>query len=84
MNSFIALPGKGGHSGLLPSKTVCPDLERVMKSFVVMIQRGHDQLIHSSDWLIVRCVGVCIINLLVSKGLGSRSGGSLCLWAAYC
>ena len=23
-NSFIALPDKGGHSGLLPSKTVCP------------------------------------------------------------
>ena len=22
-NSFIALPGKGGHSGLVPSKTVC-------------------------------------------------------------
>ena len=24
MNSFIALPGKGGHSGLLPLKTGCP------------------------------------------------------------
>ena len=24
-NSFIALPGKGGHSGLMPSKTVCPN-----------------------------------------------------------
>ena len=23
--SFIALPGKGGHSGLVPSKTVCPN-----------------------------------------------------------
>ena len=23
-NSFIALPGKWGHSGLLPSKTMCP------------------------------------------------------------
>ena len=26
-NSFIALPGKGGHSGLVPSKIVCPNLE---------------------------------------------------------
>lgn len=24
-NSFIVLPGKGGHSGLLPWKTVCPN-----------------------------------------------------------
>ena len=23
-NSFIVLPGKGGHSRLLPSKTMCP------------------------------------------------------------
>ena len=48
---------------------MCPDLERVMKSFVVVVQRGHDKLMHSSDWLIMRCVEVCIINLLVSKGL---------------
>ena len=25
-NSFIALPGRAGHSGLLPSKTMCPNL----------------------------------------------------------
>ena len=25
-NSFIALTGKGGHSRLVPSKTVCPNL----------------------------------------------------------
>ena len=25
-NSFTALPGKGGHSGFLFSKTVCPNL----------------------------------------------------------
>ena len=24
-NSFIALPGKGGHSRLMPLKTVCPN-----------------------------------------------------------
>ena len=26
-NSFIALPGEGGHSGLVPLKTVCPNPE---------------------------------------------------------
>ena len=26
MNSFIDLPGKGGHGGLVPWKTVCPNL----------------------------------------------------------
>ena len=25
-DSFIALPGKGGHNGLLPWKTMCPNL----------------------------------------------------------
>ena len=25
-NSFIALPGKEGHSGLMPLKSVCPNL----------------------------------------------------------
>ena len=25
-NNFIALPGKGGHSGPMPLKTVCPNL----------------------------------------------------------
>ena len=32
-NSFIALPGKGGHSGLVPSKIVCPNLEGFGKEF---------------------------------------------------
>ena len=53
-----------------------------MKSFVVVVQRGRDQLMYSSDRLIVTCVGVCIINLLVSKGLGSRSGG-LCAYMQH-
>ena len=43
-NSFIALPGKGGHSGLVPSK-LCHDLEAVVKSFIGMVQRGYDQLV---------------------------------------
>ena len=26
-------------------KTVCPDLERIVRSFIVMVQRGCDQLV---------------------------------------
>ena len=37
-NSFIALPGKGGHSGLLPSKTVCPNQGSLVRSFMAMVQ----------------------------------------------
>ena len=45
-NSFIYVPGKGGHRGLAHAlKTMCPDLERVVRSFTVMIQRGCDQLV---------------------------------------
>ena len=32
-NSFIALPGKEGDSGLLASKTVCPNLGRFGEEF---------------------------------------------------
>ena len=48
-NRFIALPGKGGHSRLLPSKTMCPRLRgfgeefysncsRVLNSFIATVQ----------------------------------------------
>ena len=32
-NSFIALPGKGGHSALIPLKTVSPSLEGFCEEF---------------------------------------------------
>ena len=32
-NNFIALPGKGGHNGLVPSKTVCPNLGGLCEEF---------------------------------------------------
>ena len=41
-DSFITLPDKGGHSGILPQKTMCLNLERIVRSF--MIQKGCDQL----------------------------------------
>ena len=43
-DSFITLPGKGGHSSLLPGKTMCPNLEKIVRSFIVIVQRGRDQL----------------------------------------
>ena len=33
-NSFIGLPGKGGHSGLLSSKTMCPNLGGIGEAFL--------------------------------------------------
>ena len=41
-DSFIAFSGKGGHRGLMPSKF----LGRVVRSFIVIVQRGTD---HSVD-----------------------------------
>ena len=32
-NSFVALPGRGGHSRLLPSKTMCPNLGGFIEKF---------------------------------------------------
>ena len=55
-NSFIALPGEGGHSGLLPSKTVCPDSGGFDEEFYsncsrvgLLIRLGGIQGLHSSD-----------------------------------
>ena len=33
-NNFIVLPGKGGHGGLLPSKTVCPNPKEIDEEFL--------------------------------------------------
>ena len=43
-DGFIALPGKEGHSGLTPRNTMCPPLGEGMRSFIGIVQRGHDQL----------------------------------------
>ena len=39
------MPGKGGHSIANALKTMCPNLEGVVRSFIVVFQRGHDQLV---------------------------------------
>ena len=44
-DGFIALPGKEGHSGLTPRNTMCPPLGEGIRSFIVIVQRGHDQLV---------------------------------------
>ena len=42
--SFIALPGKGGPQRANALKPVCPHLEEVVRSFIVIIQRGRDHV----------------------------------------
>ena len=46
-NSFTTLPGKAGHSSLLPWETECPNLKRVMRRFILMVQRGCDHLVNT-------------------------------------
>ena len=55
-NSFITLPGKGGHSGLLPSKTMCPNSGGFDEEFYsngsrvgLLIRLGRVQGLHSSN-----------------------------------
>lgn len=66
INSFTTLPGKVGHSELMPSKVwVCS--EEIYSS---CSQRQWSTRGHSFDWLVVRQVGISIIDLLVSTILG--------------
>ena len=44
---YIALPGKAGSSGFIPSKTSVPHFGKIVKSFIAIIQRGHDQLLRN-------------------------------------
>ena len=50
-NSFISLPDKGGHNRPRLSK-LCPALERAVRTFIPVVQRGRDQLISTllSGW----------------------------------
>ena len=59
-------------------KTVCPNLEMIMSCFVLVVQRGLDQLV---DILLIGWWWTnleSVIGLVVPMGLGS-----VCLWAAY-
>ena len=63
-NSFTALPGKGGHSGLMPSKPVSPLRDDSDKFYR---KRGCDQLMDIFRWVggEVSGVGGNNINLQV-------------------
>ena len=58
-DNFVSLLGKGGHSGLMPSKPCVPTWGREWESFIIIVQRGslHG---HSSDGWAVRQVGISI------------------------
>ena len=49
--SFIALPGKGKLSRLRHSKPCVPNLGKILRSCMLIVQRGHG---HSSGGLMVR------------------------------
>ena len=59
-NTFIALSGNGGPQWATVLKTVCPKwgggwgAVAVLRSMTVMVQRGRDKLVDSSDRLVVR------------------------------
>ena len=44
-NSFLTLSGKGGLSKLMPSKSSVPPWETIVRSFTVIVQRVHGQLV---------------------------------------
>ena len=44
-SSFISLSGKGYPIAANALKTVCPDLEGIVRSFIVMVQTWCDQLV---------------------------------------
>ena len=70
--SFIALPGKGRHRGLRHSKPCVPNLGKILRSFILIVQRGHG---HSPGGLMVRSLGVSIISLYVQLVWGLRASG---------
>ena len=44
-DSFLTLPGKGALSKPMPSKPSVPTWETIVRSFTVIVQRGHGQLV---------------------------------------
>ena len=44
-DSFIAWSGRGGHSMLMTPRTKCPNLGKIVTSFIIVAQRGRDQLV---------------------------------------
>ena len=86
-NNFIALPGKGGHSGPMPLKTVCPNLgvfdEKIFGFFffffwlrwVFVAARGLSLVAASRGYSSLRCMGFSLRWLLLLWSMGSRHVG---------
>ena len=49
-SSFISLSGKGYPIAANALKTVCPDLEGIVRNFMVMIQRGLMDILLVGFW----------------------------------
>ena len=75
MNSFIALPGKGRHSGLMPSR-LCAHLLGEDRSFTVIVQRGV-----ISSWAFFWWGGGKLSRTQHHQPSDPTGLGSLCLWA---
>ena len=71
-DSFIALPGKGEHTGLLPRKTMCPNPRGSDEGFYnkgskvgLLTRRGCEQglrwspNLHELLWSLESCLGGC-------------------------
>ena len=84
-NSFIALPGKGGHSGLVPLKTACPIPGGFGEEFYssgtrvgLLIRLGCVQGLHSFNLV----SGDLLILMSFSGSFNLASGGLL--WNEEC
>ena len=72
-NSFTVFQAEGD---TVHPRAVHPSLEGVVRGCAAMAQRRCAQAWTFSDWLVVKELGVSIINLLVPTGVGS-----VCVWA---
>ena len=75
-NNFIALPGKGGHSRLMPSR-LCPTLEGLVRSLLVLKEQGV-----VSSWTFFWLVGGKASGNQHHQFFGPNGLRSTCLWAA--
>ena len=80
-SSCIALPGRGGHRTLMPSGLCVPPGGDSEESKVL---REQGRVSSSSDWLVVRSLGVSTISLSVPTILGLHTSGNIQLTSPTC
>lgn len=66
-NSFISLPGKGGHRGLLPMKTVFPNLGGFDSIAIATVQ---GKVVDKSEV----CAGPALLNLVSDNLFFAKPG----------